>query len=332
MFGLRQGISVAKKDEKWKEFEQLVAEIYRQATPEATVKHNFFIVGKSGRRRQIDVSIESTQGLHTYFTVVECKRYARRVGIRDVEAFVTKIHDVRADKGVMVSVVGFDDGARAQAAQHNITLLSYREARETDWQNVADPASWQPLILEDFRPDYARLIFTDETTMKVAPDTLLTTEQEAFTGTAMEVAGSLIHSHPLLAPTAEAMQQRYPGSMWLEAAITTKHGPLFAPVDREKRRVARFLIQGVFSARSYPINAVFGAGHVLEDAITGERPYAEISTLPFSFHAIIQSQEGQELTREEYQAKRGVRILLPPEAIADNAELRLTVVLPKDEK
>lgn len=58
---------MAKKTERWKEFEQLVAQIYRQATPEATVKHNFFITGKSGRRRQIDVSIESTQGLHTYF-------------------------------------------------------------------------------------------------------------------------------------------------------------------------------------------------------------------------------------------------------------------------
>ncbi len=321
---------MAKNTERWKEFEQLVAQIYRQATPEATVKHNFFITGKSGRRRQIDVSIESTQGLHTYFTVVECKRYARRVGIRDVEAFVTRLQDVRANKGVMVSVIGFDDGARAQAAQHNVTLLSYREARETDWENVADPASWQSLIVEGFRPDYARLISADETTMKVAPDIVLTNERQTFTATARELAGSLIHSHPMLAPTIEAKQQRYPGPIWLEAAITTEHGPLFVAVGGETRHVVRFLVQGVFSARIYPLNVAFETGHVLEDAITGERPYTEISTLPFSFQSIVQSHEGQELTREEYQAERGARILLPPEVITDTTELRLTIVLPKD--
>src|SRR3712207_7958108 len=68
-----------------------------------------------------------SQGLHKYLTIVECKRYARRVGIRDVEAFITKIQDVQANKGVMVSTVGFDEGARAQRSEEHTSELQSRQ-------------------------------------------------------------------------------------------------------------------------------------------------------------------------------------------------------------
>jgi hypothetical protein len=50
------------------------------------------------------------------------------VGIEKVEAFVTKLRDVGASQGVMVSNTGFDAGAKAIAKDNLVTLLSYRQA------------------------------------------------------------------------------------------------------------------------------------------------------------------------------------------------------------
>lgn len=320
------GAAVAKKTEKWKEFEQLVAKIYAEATPEATVRHNYFIEGRSGRRRQIDVSIESRQGLHNYLTVVECKRYSRRVGILDVEAYNTKLHDVRANKGVMVSITGFDEGAQAQARQHDITLFSYRESKDTDWHGIS-AATWLTFVAEEFRVETMRARLADGGRVLVpAHEFLCTTDQECFS--ARELAGSVIWNHPALAPTPEAMRERYPGPMSLDAAITTTAGPLFFSLCGKPRQVERLAVHGTFIARRYAVNPTFAAGNVFEDALTGELRYAEMSSLPFNLEAIVRSQEGQELTKDEYLNPLGLRVLLPPETVAESGKLRITITAP----
>lgn len=321
------GAAVAKKTERWKEFEQLVTKIHAEATPQATVRHNYSIEGKSGRRRQIDVSIESSQGLHTYLTIIECKRYARRVGIRDVEAFITKLQDVRANKGVMVSVTGFDEGAQAQAHQHNVTLFTYRETKDTDWHGIA-AATWVTFVAEEFRVDTMRARFTDGERVLVPADAFLcTADQECFSARAM--AGGVIWDHPGLAATPEAMSERYPGPMWLDAAITTTAGALFLSVCGKPRQVERLSVHGTFVTRRYAVNPTFDDGHMLEDALTGELRYAEMSSLPFNSEAIMRSQEGQELTKEEYLNPRGLRVLLHPEAVAESSKLRIIITAPE---
>ena len=120
-------------DTSWREFERQVATIHAKSCKGAVVQHNRHVIGKAGRCRQLDVSIEQPAGPYRMLIVVECKRTRRPVEIGEVEAFVTKLKDVSASRGVMVAPAGFDAGAQAAAAEHGIQLLSYREASKTDW-------------------------------------------------------------------------------------------------------------------------------------------------------------------------------------------------------
>lgn len=317
-----------KKPAKWREFEELVKKIYAQATPEATVRHNYFILGKSGSRRQIDVSIEARQGLHNYLTVVECKDYARPVGIGDVDAFATKIRDVRADKGVMVSSKGFDEGARGQAKENNITLFSYRQASETDWHQAGSASIWFRFTTETFRPEYMiAQLAGGGTTLIGVHEEVFTAEADVFT-TGTNIAASLIEHHPFLSDTPEAIAQRGPGPMWLEGRIGTDVGPFFLKRDGELLEIERVVLQGSLEVLEYSVNPAFESGHVIEDAFTGAQPYTEVTSLPFRPEAVMRTQEGRLVTMEEYRTPRGVRFMLPPEARKDTTEFRITITSP----
>ena len=95
---------------KWKEFESLIAALQKQTAGDATVLHNQRVKGRSGRMRQIDILISQKVGLYPVFIAIECKRHRRPVGIDKEEAFVTKLRDVSASQGVMISNTGFDAG------------------------------------------------------------------------------------------------------------------------------------------------------------------------------------------------------------------------------
>jgi len=86
----------------WRDFEQLVTKIHEKLAPGATVAHNQFLVGRSGRRRQVDILISQTIGLYQTRIAIECKRYTRPVSVDKVEAFATKLTDWGVDQGVMV--------------------------------------------------------------------------------------------------------------------------------------------------------------------------------------------------------------------------------------
>lgn len=127
---------------KWKEFETLIAALQKQTAGDATVLHNQRVKGRSGRMRQIDIMISQKVGLYSVTIVIECKRQRRPVGIEKVEAFVTKLRDVAASQGVMISNTGFDAGAQAIAKDNLVTLLSYREAESVDWHSVVGNQAW----------------------------------------------------------------------------------------------------------------------------------------------------------------------------------------------
>jgi hypothetical protein len=112
---------------KWKHFERLVAAIHQVAQQGADVRWNEEING-----RQFDVVIRFEEGLYHYLIVVECKDYSSPVPVKEVDAFVTKAQDVRANKAVMASTSGFQEGAKTVASRHNMSLIHVREAEEVD--------------------------------------------------------------------------------------------------------------------------------------------------------------------------------------------------------
>src|SRR3954469_21598679 len=130
------------RPEGWQDFEKLLAEIHRKVAPGADVKHDQHIVGRSKRNRQLDITITQNVGLYPTLIVIECRRYRRPVSIDKVEAFATKLEDVGASHGVMVSNAGFDAGAKAVAALKRITLMTYRGATELDWHQATAASAW----------------------------------------------------------------------------------------------------------------------------------------------------------------------------------------------
>jgi hypothetical protein len=122
------------RDPKWKKFEKIVAGIHMLTSQGAEVKFDDHIVGKrTGSNRQIDVSIRFKQGLYDYLAIIECKDSGRRrASIDKVEAFRTKLEDVGARHGIMVSPHGFQKGAIKAAEAYNIELFTLTEVK-SDW-------------------------------------------------------------------------------------------------------------------------------------------------------------------------------------------------------
>jgi hypothetical protein len=120
-------------DPKWTRFEKIVAGIHMLSAEGAEVKFDDEIEGRrTGRRRQIDVSIRFKQTYYDYLAVIECKDYGTKVSIEKVETFRTKMEDVGAMKGIMVSPKGFQEGAVRTAAAYNIELFTLTEVK-SDW-------------------------------------------------------------------------------------------------------------------------------------------------------------------------------------------------------
>ena len=94
----------------WDDFERFVHDLYGE-DPSLSVQRNITMVGKSGARRQIDVLVTLTTKLHSYTTVVECKRWKDRVDRSRIDILYATMEDLNASKGVMFTTVGYEAGA-----------------------------------------------------------------------------------------------------------------------------------------------------------------------------------------------------------------------------
>lgn len=112
----------------WMSFEEEVASIYRSLG--ATVKQNVNLAGL-----QIDALVEETTPSKQRFRLaVECKFYKERIGNRLVNEFSRVIDTLKredlADKGVIVSSIGFTQDARLVAETTGIELTTIDDLRQ----------------------------------------------------------------------------------------------------------------------------------------------------------------------------------------------------------
>jgi len=123
------------EEAKWKRFEKKAFEIQKSlSAANADVKYSDSIYGNDSKtNRQIDISIRSRVGSYSVLIVVECKDHKIPVDITDVDRFVTKVRDVRANKGVMISAKGFTEAAQNAAEQHGIDLRQLIDTESVDW-------------------------------------------------------------------------------------------------------------------------------------------------------------------------------------------------------
>lgn len=147
---------------KWQGFEILVARLHLQQLSPLISSVNrgdpehaglgvkvYWNVKKDGRLtgrvRQIDVTIITQLGLYELFTAIECKD--TEVRVEDVEAFVTKLDDIGAHKGVIISSAGFQAGALSAAKAHNVEAIRIVEQQSRMVHTSRTAPSTRPKVL-----------------------------------------------------------------------------------------------------------------------------------------------------------------------------------------
>ena len=101
--------------------ETLKAYAKRENLTDFTIKHNQKISTDDGTY-QIDVLAEYTALGVKNTVIVECKKQSRSVEREIVAALDAKLHSIGAQKGILISTVGFQSGATLYAKKHGIAL------------------------------------------------------------------------------------------------------------------------------------------------------------------------------------------------------------------
>lgn len=107
---------------KGKPFEDKTSKIVKQFNPNKNVNQNVYIEGKLSKvKREVDVQlVDPTQ---FDFLALECKDHKRTLDVEIVEAFNTKLKDIGAKKGGIVSNSPYSGAAQNMAEGLGIDLL-----------------------------------------------------------------------------------------------------------------------------------------------------------------------------------------------------------------
>ncbi len=97
------------------------------------VQHNVKLRGKSGCDHQIDVYWEYEIAGNMHRVAIECKNYNSRVPISKVREFKGVLDDLNNVNGIMVSRLGYQDGAKKYASKYGISL---KELRRPGWNEI----------------------------------------------------------------------------------------------------------------------------------------------------------------------------------------------------
>jgi hypothetical protein len=120
---------------KWRRFEKLVAEVQQELAPNAVVIHDDHIKGyDSEELRQVDITVKQNIGQYEMLIAIDCKDYKVPVDVKDIEAFIGLVKDIRANKGVMVAANGFTDTARHRGVDAGLNLYRLIDTESHDWQ------------------------------------------------------------------------------------------------------------------------------------------------------------------------------------------------------
>lgn len=132
--------SPEKLDPKWKRFEKIIHDMHAQLVPQgAIVTPDDKLMGReSNTERQLDVTIRANVAGYGIFIVIECRNESRPIDVNGIGEFATKLEDVMANKGIMISTSGFTASAVTMAKARGIVTRTYIDTENADWrQDVA---------------------------------------------------------------------------------------------------------------------------------------------------------------------------------------------------
>lgn len=114
--------------------ERLVSGIQSVANPTVGTEVNW---NEKIGGRQFDVAVRFQIALTRYLVLIEVKNHKRKTEAQDVEAFVTKARDKKADKIIFVNVAGYQEGAMDVARRHSVELFSITFGQAMDLSKTA---------------------------------------------------------------------------------------------------------------------------------------------------------------------------------------------------
>lgn len=138
------------RESDWRNYEAYIFGSLQRRFPSACVRPNVRIPGiKSGRLREIDILVEQSLGGLELKIAVDCKCYARRVNVKDVESFLGMLDDIRVSKGVLVTTKGYSKTAleRAQRDPRDIDLQVLPPERLSQYQHLGCAWLWKGSVM-----------------------------------------------------------------------------------------------------------------------------------------------------------------------------------------
>jgi hypothetical protein len=136
---------------KWKKFEELVAKVQRDLSPNANVEVNQRIKGKSETLRQVDVVIRQKIAQYDVVIAIECKDLKTPADVKNIEESIGLFKDISANKGVIVSANGFTKAAMTVGKNAGLEMYRLIDCGNHDWRTeVSLPALCEILNINKF--------------------------------------------------------------------------------------------------------------------------------------------------------------------------------------
>lgn len=274
---------------EWKEFEILIKGIQEQVSDDSVVKHNDHILGKSGVKRQLDITIRKKVGLVNVLIVFECKKHTRPVELNKVASFSQLLKDVDASQGVMVSSSGFTDGAKNTAIYEGIKLMTFRQADGTDWSRILGDDAWAGLILVKVENYQVFGSSPDRGKVEVNENGFLCNDQ----GHRIKKIKVVIDRALKLA--AEKLKPA--GNFGIDFDLRPI---VYIDSNNKLIPISQISVYGDKSAYLVPVNIQLASGGILVDAIDEENLYSELFSESIDWREKLFNSPGRYISEEEY--------------------------------
>jgi hypothetical protein len=129
--------------ENWQHFERLAAALQAKLDPGAEVVGSRRYDGRiGGGKRQVDASVFGSLGSARVWIAIDAKHLGREVDVTDVDAFAGLLADVGANKGIMITTIGYTPAALRTRMLKSIDTCVLRPVRDDDWEPSRSP--WSP--------------------------------------------------------------------------------------------------------------------------------------------------------------------------------------------
>jgi hypothetical protein len=100
----------------WKEYENKVLDYFSSKFPDCKINQNIKLIGKlSNTPREIDILLTTTVFGCSMQLVIECKNWNSKLDVADIGSFIDKLKDIGIYKGIIISKLGYTDGAYKRA-------------------------------------------------------------------------------------------------------------------------------------------------------------------------------------------------------------------------